>query len=157
MKYFVAPLFIAATLFVACSEEKSEPLPDLAPIELPKDVPGLYSGRMPCDDCKARMVRVTLNEDMSASIVQTKIADTLQVDSLAGIYVVTDSTVKITLSDSTTHWNFKRIASGNLSFLTSAGTVYEDESGMPMDLIRIFKAPVATVKAVVESDSSKEK
>lgn len=129
-----------AALFVsACSEEKKEPLPDLPPIELPKDVPALYSGSLPCDDCKARMVQMTLKEDMSVVAVQTIIKETSVMDTLKGTYVVTDSTIKVSLSDNSTHWDFKRIGSGNLSYMTSAGTVYEDADGMTADFIKIYR------------------
>lgn len=147
---------VATTLFLFdCSEEKTEPLPDLPAIELPKELPGLYSGRMPCDDCKVKMIRLTLNEDMSAEVVQTRVQDTLITDTLKGSYVVTDSTVKVSLSDNSIGWNYKRGASGTLSYITSAGTLYEDENGMHADLIRIFKAPV-TVKENPAAKETKE-
>ena len=89
----------AVALLVACSEEKSEPLPDLQPVEIPKDVPGLYSGRLPCDDCTSRMVRMTLSEDSSVVATQLTLRDTMVTDTLRGSYVVADSTIKISLSD----------------------------------------------------------
>ena len=128
----------AVALMVGCSQEKSEPLPDLPPIELPKEVPGLYSGRLPCDDCTARMVRVALSEDMKATVVQTVVRDSMEVDTLHGSYVVTDSAVTITLSNGA-HWNYKRIKFGNLRYMTSAGTAYEDKDGLHADLVKIYK------------------
>ena len=136
---------LSALFTLGCSEEKREPLPDLPPVELPEGVPGSYSGTMPCDDCKGKMVRLTLKEDMSAEAVQSTLRETVTVDTLKGSYVVTDSTVKVTLSGNGIHWNFKRIGSGNLSFLTSAGTVYVNENGLPADFIKIYK-PLAPVK-----------
>ena len=59
------PLLAVFALMACEEEEKSAPLPDLPPIEIPKDVPGLYSGSLPCDDCTSRMVRMTLGEDSS--------------------------------------------------------------------------------------------
>lgn len=146
---------LATVSFVACgSEEKSEPLPDLPPIEIPKDVYGLYSGRLPCDDCTSRMVRMTLGEDNTVEAVQVILRDTMTTDTLKGTYVVTDSTIKVSLSEDKMHWNFKRAKFGNLTYLTAAGTVYEDEDGMTADLIHIFKAKQPTLKAVLDSSKS---
>lgn len=132
--------FLMAALFVsACSEEKKEPLPDLPPIELPKSVPALYSGQLPCDDCKAKMVQMTLKDDMTVVAIQNTFKETTVVDTLTGTYVVTDSTIKVSLSDNSVHWNFKRVGSGNLSYMTSAGTVYEDADGMTADFIKIYR------------------
>lgn len=139
-------------LLVACSEEKSEPLPDLPPIEIPKDVPGLYSGRLPCDDCTSRMVRMTLLEDNSVEAVQLTLRDTMATDSLKGTFVVSDSTIKVSLSNDKIHWNFKRIKFGNLRYMTSAGVLYKDKDGLHADLIRIFKAPQ---KPIVKDSSRK--
>lgn len=127
-----------AALVAACSEEKSERLPDLPPVETPREVPGLYSGRLPCDDCTAKMARVTLAEDMTVSVVQTVVRDSMEVDTLAGTYAVTDSAVKITLANGI-HWNYKRVKYGNLRFMTSAGVPYEDKDGLHADLIKIYK------------------
>ncbi|SHK76247.1 copper resistance protein NlpE N-terminal domain-containing protein [Fibrobacter sp. UWEL] len=140
-----AVVLSTALLLSGCSEEKKEPLPDLPPIELPKDVPALYSGQLPCDDCKAKMVQMTLKDDMSVVAVQNTFKETSVVDTLKGTYVVTDSTIKISLSDNTIHWTFKRIGSGNLSYMTSAGTVYEDADGMTADFIKIYRPVPAKV------------
>lgn len=142
-------IFGMAFAFSACSnDEKSEPLPELAPIDLPKDVAGLYSGSLPCDDCTARMVRMTLKADSTAEVVQTIVKDSMTVDSLKGTYAVSDSILKVTLAvdDANMHWSYKRSASGNLTFLNSAGSVYEDENGKRWELIRIFKAPAKEAK-----------
>lgn len=146
---FVRYLGVLAAIWelTACSaEEKKEPIPDLPPIDLPKDVPGLYSGSMPCDDCTTKMIRMVMNADSTVDVVQTKIRASAQVDSLKGVYVVTDSAVKVTLpvtsgSADSVHWNYKRSKSGNLVYLNAAGSVYEDENGVNAELIRIFKAP----------------
>lgn len=130
---------------VACSEEKQEPLPDLPPVELPKEVMGLYSGSMPCDDCSARMIRMTLKADSSAEVVQTIVGESMKVDSLKGVFTLADSLIKLSLSagdaGGSLRWNFKRSPSGNLIYLNSAGTVYEDSEGRRSELIRILKAP----------------
>ena len=146
-----------AALLVACSEEKSEPLPDLPPVEIPKDVPGLYSGRLPCDDCTSRMVRMTLSEDNSVVATQLTLRDTMETDTLRGSYVVTDSAIKISLSENQLHWNFKRIKFGNLRYMTSAGVPYEDKDGLHADFIRVYKSPLKPiVKNSEASDSSAE-
>ena len=139
-----APL-LAVFALTACEEEKSEPLPDLPPIEIPKDVPGLYSGSLPCDDCTSRMVRMTLGEDSSVEAIQLVLRDTMETDSLKGTYAVTDSTIKVSLEGDKGHWNFKRAKFGNLQYMTAAGTVYEDKDGMKSELIRIFKVKPKTI------------
>ena len=149
-----ATVLAAALLLSACTEEKKEPLPDLPPVELPKEMPGLYSGSLPCDDCNSKIVRMTLKEDMSVEAIQTTLRETVVVDTLKGTFVVTDSTVKVSLSDNSVHWNFKRLGSGNLGYLTSAGTVYEDDNGFRADFIRIYKVP--TVVKPVDSDSTQK-
>ena len=149
---------LAVFALVACEEEKSEPLPPLSPIEIPKDVPGLYSGRLPCDDCTSRMVRMTLGEDSSVEAIQLTLRDTMQTDSLKGTYSVTDSTVMVSIGNDKVHWNFKRAKFGNLQYMTAAGTVYEDEDGMKAEMIRIFKvAPKAAAKDTAAADTAQSK
>ena len=156
----MALLLLAVFALVACEEEeKSEPLPPLSPIEIPKDVPGLYSGSLPCDDCTSRMVRMTLGEDNSVEAIQLVLRDTMETDSLKGTYSVTDSTISVSLANDKGHWNFKRAKFGNLLYMTAAGTVYEDKDGMHAEMIRIFKAaPKAATKdtAAVDTAQSKE-
>jgi hypothetical protein len=145
--------FLAVFVMTACEEdEKSDPLPNLPPIEIPKEVPGLYSGSLPCDDCTSRMVRMTLGEDSTVEAIQLLLRDTMETDSLKGTYSVTDSTIKVTLAGDKGHWNFKRVKFGNLQYMTAAGTVYEDKDGMKAEMIRIFKvAPKSVAK-----DTAKE-
>ena len=149
----VALPILAVLLMTACEEdEKSDPLPNLPPIEIPKEVPGLYSGSLPCDDCTSRMVRMTLGEDSTVEAIQLILRDTMETDSLKGTYSVTDSTIKVTLAGDKGHWNFKRVKFGNLQYMTAAGTVYEDKDGMKAEMIRIFKvAPKSVAK-----DSAKD-
>lgn len=147
----MACVCLAPFVLSACSEEKSEPLPDLPPVELPKDVPGLYSGSMPCDDCTVRMIRMTLNSDSTADVIQTIVRDAMVIDSLKGSYVVTENAVKVVLpaasgSSDSVHWNYMRSASGNLVYMNSAGSVYEDKDGNRSELIRILKVPVTKAK-----------
>jgi hypothetical protein len=150
-----APL-LAVFALTACEEEKSEPLPDLPPIEIPKDVPGLYSGSLPCDDCTSRMVRMALGEDSSVEAIQLVLRDTMETDSLKGTYAVTDSTIKVSLEGDKGHWNFKRAKFGNLQYMTAAGTVYEDKDGMKSELIRIFKVKPKTIAKDTAKDAAKD-
>lgn len=149
----VLPLF-AVLVMASCEEdEKSDPLPNLPSIEIPKEVPGLYSGSLPCDDCTSRMVCMTLGEDSSVEAIQLILRDTMETDSLKGTYSASDSTILVTLEGGKGHWNFKRTKFGNLHYMTAAGTVYEDKDGMKAEMIRIFKvAPKAAAK-----DSANEK
>ena len=147
---------LAVFALMACEEEKSEPLPDLPPIEIPKDVPGLYSGSLPCDDCTSRMVRMTLGEDSSVEAIQLVLKDTMETDSLKGTYAVTDSTIKVSLEGGKGHWNFKRTKFGNLQYMTAAGTVYEDKDGMKSELIRIFKVKPKTLAKDTAKDAAKD-
>lgn len=147
---FLLPVGMAL-LISSCSEEKSEPLPELPPVELPKDVTGLYSGSIPCDDCTMKALRITLNEDSTVNAVQTRVTDSMQVDSLKGVFSVVDSSIRIVLpsaseSADSVHWNFKRSASGNLVYMNSAGQFYEDENGRRAELFRIMTAPVQKSK-----------
>lgn len=155
----VAPIAMVAMFGSACSEDKQqEKLKDLPPVEIPKELPGLYSGRMPCDDCDTKMIRMNLNEDSTVIVAQTKIKDTAVTDTLYGTYTYADDVIKVSLSDNSIHWNYRRDGVGNLSYLTSSGTLYEDADGMHMDLIRIFKAPVMSKKAPeTNSEENQEK
>lgn len=135
--------FVVTILLVGCSKEEPAPLPPLKPIELPSGTAGLYSGQLPCDDCKARMVRLTLAEDSSAIAQQTLVKDSMVVDTLKGSYSVSGETLSVTLSDGSVKWNFKLDPSGNMVLLNSAGAVYEDADGVKSELIRIFTTPKA--------------
>lgn len=160
MKFFNSMVFSFAKfvlpvgmifLMSSCSEEKKESLPDLPPIELPKDVSGLYSGSMPCDNCSIKMIRLTLKEDSTANVVQTIVSDAMLVDTLNGVFVVTDSSVRIVLpiasgAADSVHWNFKRSKSGNLMYMNSAGEVYENKNGDRAELIRILNVPAQKAK-----------
>jgi len=152
---FMIPVLAFAMLFASCSEEKVEQLPDLPEIAVPQDVPGLYTGRLPCDNCKTKMVRITLKDDKSVEVIQTRVMDTLVTDTLSGKYAVTDSMVQVTLSDA--QWKFKRAKFGNLAYLTGAGTPYQDENGMTVELVRIFKAPVKVNSSATQVDSGEAK
>ena len=125
LKSLVKGLLLGCALcvpFTACSKEEPAPLPDLPKVEIPEGLPGLYSGRLPCENCKARGVRMELAEDSTLLFIQTIITDTVKVDD--GL-----------------HLNFAVEKYGALSMLTGAGTVYLDENGMKADLIKIITAP----------------
>ncbi|MBR6450827.1 MAG: hypothetical protein IKS96_13005 [Fibrobacter sp.] len=138
MKYACALSALLCGLFVACSEEKSEPLPDLPPVEIPATVFGYYSGRLPCDDCKLLKVDMDLFEDGKVLAVRTKVLDSVFVDTLRGTFVYADSIAKISFSDNAIHWAFKRDRVGNLAFM-KAGDVYRDADGLKAVMVRFYK------------------
>lgn len=141
--YFLLALLFLPAIFFGCKKENPTPLKELSPIEIPAEITGIYSGRLPCDDCKARLIKMNLMENDSAEVIETLVADSLNVDTLKGVYAVTDSTifVEIFSKNSSEKLRFFRSTFGNLSFMTSALTIYKDENGMGMDLIKIFKSP----------------
>ncbi len=122
-----------------CSEEKTEPLPDLPPIEVPASVAGLYSGRMPCDECKAHLVRMRLENDSVANVVETLVTDSVHADTLHGKYSVSNGLVSVVFDSPKKRWDFKRENIGNLVLLTGAGTEYEDGDGLKVKLMRIYE------------------
>lgn len=138
MKYAYALTAILCGFFVGCSEQKSEPLPDLPPVEIPADVYGFYSGQMPCDDCDRRIVDMDLLSDGTVLAVQTTVKGTAQVDTLRGTFVYADSIVKMDLSDKTVHWDFKRDKVGNLAYMKQ-GDVFRDADGMKAVMVRFYK------------------
>lgn len=140
MKRIVLATLCMGLFLAGCNKEEPAPLPDLPKVEIPEGVVGFYTGRLPCDNCKVRMVRMTLAEDSSVSVVQTVLTDSQKTDTLAGRFSVDSGKVAVVLSEGT-HWNFQVERSGTLSLLTGAGTVYEDENGVRVDLIRILNRP----------------
>lgn len=141
MKYACVLAALLCGLFWGCSEEKSERLPDLPPVEIPADVFGFYSGRLPCDDCKQRAIDMELKKDGSAQVVQTILKDSVHVDSLQGTFTYADSVVKMLVSEDSLgmlYWVFKRDKVGNLVF-TKSGNVYRDADGMKYVMVRFYK------------------
>ena len=138
MKYAYALTAMLCGFFVGCSEQKSEPLPDLPPVEIPADVYGFYAGQMPCDDCDRRIVDMDLLSDGTVLAVQTTVKGTAQVDTLRGTFVYADSIVKMDLSDKTVHWDFKRDKVGNLAYMKQ-GDVFRDADGMKAVMVRFYK------------------
>ena len=143
-------VLLAILVLVGCSKQEEKPLPPLKKIELPEGLVGLYSGRLPCDNCKVRMVKMNLGEDSSALVYETIVlADTvMHTDTLTGTFSADSNKVVVNLSKNNAKWSFNRGSFGNLEYLTSAGTVYEDQDGMKADLVRIYAKPV------VKKDSS---
>jgi hypothetical protein len=135
----LAGLF-SLSMLAGCENEKPAPLPDLPKVELPKGLAGLYSGRLPCDNCKVRMVRMELAEDSTVSVIETVLTDTTKTDTLQGKYTQNANVISVELGNGV-KWNFAPGNSGALSLLTGAGTVYKDENGLPADLIRIINKP----------------
>ncbi len=138
MKYALVLAVMLCGLFLGCSEEKSEPLPDLPPVEIPADVFGYYSGRLPCDDCKQRVLEMDLRNDGSALVIESILKDSLRIDTIRGTFLYADSIVKMSLSDNSIHWMFKRDKVGNLAFMRS-GEVYRDAEGMKAVMVRFYK------------------
>ena len=141
MKYACALAALLCGLFWGCSEEKSERLPDLPPVEIPADVFGYYSGRLPCDDCKLRAIDMDLHKDSSALVVQKVLKDSMHVDTLRGSFVYADSVVKMLVSQDSLgmlYWVFKRDKVGNLVFM-KLGDVYRDADGMKYVMVRFYK------------------
>ncbi|WP_290743466.1 copper resistance protein NlpE N-terminal domain-containing protein [Fibrobacter sp. UBA4309] len=124
--------------FVGCSKEESKPLPPLEKVALPESVIGMYSGKLPCDNCKARMVRLVLAEDSSVTAVQTVVTDSMKTDTLRGSFSMNGDVLTLSLSEGSVNMKFKRDSLGNMALLTGAGTVYEDADGMKFDMIRIL-------------------
>ena len=124
--------------FVGCSKEESKPLPPLEKVALPESVIGMYSGKLPCDNCKMRMARMELAEDSSATVVQTIVTDSMKTDTLKGTYAVNGDVLSLSIPDVGMNLKFKRDSLGNMSLLTGAGTIYEDADGMKFDMIRIL-------------------
>lgn len=137
--------------FVGCSKEEPKPLPPLEKVALPESVIGMYSGKLPCDNCKARMVRLVLAEDSSVTAVQTVVTDSMKTDTLRGSFSMNGDVLTLSLSEGSVNMKFKRDSLGNMALLTGAGTVYEDADGMKMDLVRILN--VSKKHSQTQSDS----
>ena len=140
MKRIVLATLCMGLFLAGCSKDEPAPLPELPKVEVPEGLVGLYSGRLPCENCKARVVRMELAEDSTVLFVQTLVADTMKTDSLKGKFSVASGKVTVEL-EGAPHLIFLIESSGALSMLTGAGTVYEDENGMKADLIRIYNVP----------------
>ena len=150
MRNLVWTSLLLALLFVGCSKEEPASLPPLKKIETPEGVVGLYSGRLPCDRCRANMVKVELKEDSSAvvvqSIVQGATPDSIQTDTLQGNFSLSGDKLTMVLSNGQIRWVFQKGSYGSFSLLTGAGTVYTDQDGFKSELIRIYTTPKKEIK-----------
>ena len=141
MKRIVLATLCMGLFLAGCESEKPAPLPELPKVELPEGIVGKYAGRLPCDNCKARMVRMEILADSSVAIEEIFVTDTATTDSLTGKFTLDSGRVVVTFPEGN-RWRFEVGKSGNLALLTPKGTVYVDENGMKADLIRILKIPV---------------
>jgi len=159
-KWILFSLFVVL-LFSGCSKDEPAPLPSLKKIETPEGIVGLYSGRLPCDSCKANMVNVELKEDSTAVVVQSiaqgESMDSIQTDTLQGTYSLSEDKLTMVLSNGQVRWIFQKGSYGSFSLLTGAGTVYVDQEGFKAELIRIYTAPkkVLDSAAAVQDSSSR--
>lgn len=153
MKYKLLALAMCIGL-LACSEEKSEPLPELPRVEVPSELAGQYSGQLPCDNCKALIVRAVLAADSSVTMIRTQIMDTIAVDTLQGKFGVgADSVITFSMAN-WRDWKFRRNSLGNLELLNSSGQVYLTEDDLKCELVRIFTMP--RMKTVSDSGDSQK-
>jgi hypothetical protein len=145
MKKLTWLLLSAVVLLVGCSKDEPAPLPPLKKMEMPESIVGLYSGRLPCDNCKANMVKVELKEDSSAVVVQSiaqgTTLDSIQTDTLQGTYSLLEDKLTMVLSNGQIRWVFQKGSYNSFTLLTGAGTVYTDQEGFKAELIRIYSAP----------------
>ena len=87
-------LLFGLFLLLGCSKEESAPapLPPLKKIEVPEGAVGFYSGRLPCDNCKAKVVKAQLKEDSSVVFIQNMIRgatpDSIDTDTLLGRFTM---------------------------------------------------------------------
>ena len=79
-----------------------------------------------------------LFNDGKVMVVESIMKDSVSVDTLRGTFVYADSIVKVSLSDNSVRWDFKRDKVGNLAFM-KLGDVYRDAEGMKAVLIRFYK------------------
>lgn len=149
-------LLLGLFVFLGCSKEEQPPLPALKKIEVSEGVVGSYSGRLPCDNCKANVVKAELKEDSSVvfirSIVRGSTPDSVETDTLSGRYSLEGDKLSMELSEGGVHYKFQRDSYGSLALLTGAGTVYRDQDDMKAELIRIYINPL---RKTAGADTSK--
>mgnify|MGYP003309967973 CR=1 FL=1 len=141
MRNFFAFLAISVLAFSACSNEEPAPLPPLKPVAVPQGIVGFYSGQLPCDECKARLLQFEVSEDSSVLAVRTTMNDTAAVDTLRGSLSMNGDTVSVSLSEKQLNFAFVRSSIGNLTLLNGAREVYVDADGQKFDMVKIFAAP----------------
>jgi hypothetical protein len=79
-----------------------------------------------------------LFKDGNVLAVESILKDSLRIDTLRGTFVFADSVVKVSLSDNSKQWAFKRDRVGNLAYM-KFGEVYRDAEGMKAVLVRFYK------------------
>ena len=160
MKYIGWISLLMFLFFLGCSKEEPAPLPPLKKIEVPEGVVGLYSGRLPCDNCKASVVKVQLKEDSSVVFVQNIVRgstpDSIDTDTLFGRFTLTGDKMLIDLSEGKVRYNFQKEPYGSFALLTGAGTVYRDQDDMKAELIRIYVNPLRTPADTTTGDSAEK-
>ncbi len=160
MKYIGWIFLFVVLLFLGCSKEEPAPLPPLKKIDVPEGVVGLYSGRLPCENCRANIVKVQLKEDSSVVFVQNIVRgstpDSIDTDTLLGRFSLTGDKMLVDLSEGKVRYNFQREPYGSFALLTGAGTVYRDQDDMKAELVRIYVNPLRTPADTATGDSVKK-
>ena len=149
-------LLLGLFVLLGCSKEEQTPLPPLKKIEVPEGVVGFYSGRLPCDNCKGKVVKAELKEDSSVvfiqNIVRGSTPDSVETDTLSGRFTFDGDKLSMELSEGKVRYRFQQGSYGSLALLTGAGTVYKDQDGFKAELIRIYINPL---RKTADTDTSK--
>jgi hypothetical protein len=149
-------LLLGLFVLLGCSKEEQAPLPPLKKIEVPEGVVGFYSGRLPCDNCKGKVVKAELKEDSSVvfiqNIVRGSTPDSVETDTLSGRFTFDGDKLSMELSEGKIRYRFQQGSYGSLALLTGAGTVYKDQDGFKAELIRIYINPL---RKTAGADTSK--
>ena len=149
-------LLLGLFVLLGCSKEEQAPLPPLKKIEVPEGVVGFYSGRLPCDNCKGKVVKAELKEDSSVvfiqNIVRGSTPDSVETDTLSGRFTFDGDKLSMELSEGKVRYRFQQGSYGSLALLTGAGTVYKDQDGFKAELIRIYINPL---RKTAGADTSK--
>ena len=149
-------LLLGLFVLLGCSKEEQAPLPPLKKIEVPEGVVGFYSGRLPCDNCKGKVVKAELKEDSSVvfiqNIVRGSTPDSVETDTLSGRFTFDGEKLSMELSEGKVRYRFQQGSYGSLALLTGAGTVYKDQDGFKAELIRIYINPL---RKTAGADTSK--
>ncbi len=139
-------LLLGLFVLLGCSKEEQAPLPPLKKIEVPEGIVGFYSGRLPCDNCKGKVVKAELKEDSSVvfiqNIVRGSTPDSVETDTLSGRFTFDGDKLSMELSEGKVRYRFQQGSYGSLALLTGAGTVYKDQDGFKAELIRIYINPL---------------
>ena len=154
-------LLFGLFLLLGCSKEESAPapLPPLKKIEVPEGAVGFYSGRLPCDNCKAKVVKAQLKEDSSVVFIQNMIRgatpDSIDTDTLLGRFTMAGDKMTMELSEGKVRYHFQQGSYGSFALLTGAGTIYKDQDGFKAELIKIYINPMRPAGDTAKADSAK--